>query len=236
MEGKGVKGSTRKPSDLLLAVNPKERQDAQAFVDDRLKNLDVKLLPRLQELAQASRAQMAYLQRERERMGAPGDPAARAVAKLYEASLSGMADIVTLCMRTVRLKVQELKEMKRQLVTPAGAADSPPNQEEVDAFLIPCSPDEEADALRSLTDRVEELDAGALKELRETCQVLIAWWESEAGQMDGLKVSQYGSLLTGQGRSAIRTVREDFRRETFALLRSFYREVNSRYQLKAIDM
>ena len=65
----------KKPSELLLIVGPKERQEALAFIDDRLKSLHVTELPRLQTLARMGRGRLKALQQGKDRLGDQNAPA-----------------------------------------------------------------------------------------------------------------------------------------------------------------
>jgi hypothetical protein len=227
----------KKPSDLLVIVNPQERQAAQGFIDDRLKALHVTELPRLQELVQVGRAHLNGLQRMKDKLGEGGGPAARVLTKLFDAAMTGTASVVSECNRAAAANVRLLKEMKRELAgqsedgVPKQTDDGGPTNEEIDAFLIPCTDEEEAHALQELTDRAKALESGDLRRLRDACQELVSWWESEGGQGQSLLMNQYGNVNSSQGRIAIRGVRDDFQKEVFPHLRSFFRDLNTRFQL-----
>lgn len=221
----------KKPSDLLVVVNPKERQEALVYIEDRLKTLHVRSLPRLQELVESARAHLAGLQQLRDRLAGGSSPAARVHQKLHDAAMSGTASIVSHCNRAVAAKVRQLKEMKRELVTQSGgsAVVAGPTNEEIDAFLVACTEEEEAHALEVITKSAEELEVEELRRLRDACQKLIAWWESDAGQADGLRMNQYGNVNSAQGRVAIREARDRFHKEIFTPLRGLFRDLNALY-------
>ncbi len=170
----------KKESDILLVLTAEERKAAQDFVERRVHTLDVRELPQIQDLVTAVRQQIQRIQSSKDRYQGASDRYSGLMAKLCDSALSGLAGLVETCNRATGTKERELKEMRRAHATGQAKGESAAQgetagaaEEELEAFVLPLSEEEEQHALDYIQERVKALNLPDLTGFRGGCQQLI---------------------------------------------------------------
>ncbi len=224
----------QKTANVLLILTPEEQQAVQDFIGRRLQTLDPDLLTHLQALTQIARQQIQRLQIGRNQYSSSSSRSAQIMAKLHDATVSGLSRLITEGQRTASAKARELKareEASRQSSGEEADGEGAEGQDQkLDDLLLPCTPEEEGYASSYIEEQVTGLRLPELKLFRDACHDLLTWWESERGQMDSLHFNQFGDINSAKGRVSIRQKREELRQEIFNPFKAFFQELNTRYQ------
>ncbi len=213
----------KKLENMLLILSSEEQKEAEAYIPDRLRSLDVRRIPDLQTLAKNARQEIVRVNAVKERLKVKSDRSAKVMIKVSDSALSGLANLIAECNRASTSKQRELKEMQR-----AANKGSDGESLEVEGILRP-SPEEEASAARYINEKIMELSLADLGSFRDACQGLLTWWDSERGQVEDLVLNQFGDVNRGEGRLAIRQKREELQKEILNPFKAFFKELNLHY-------
>ncbi len=218
----------KNPQELLLILSQEEREAAEDFLRRRLKFLGPDKVPDIEKLAGSARSSLEQVRETRNRLN-PSSKAGKLMTRIYDSALTGYALLVKECNLTVS---------NLQKAEPSEAPDGDTKDGEVIAgsplgnLEIEASPEDEQRALDIVSSTLEELDLATTKTLRDACESLLKWWQSDQGQQASLHVNQYGDLNTANGRMAIRKARDDLQQDVLVPFRSFFQDVNLAYQKK----
>jgi hypothetical protein len=206
----------KKAEDLVIALSREAYVEAEDFIARRIKLLASRPLD-LAALLTATRGVVSRQQAESARLD--GSRFGRLRFKMFQASLSGLAQIAAGCARAVTSGGKAARESGGG--TGPGAASGP---------IVSLDDGQRARGAEALRHYVEGLSVGDLAQFREACEDLLAWWDSEKGLSTSLCIQQHGNIATSAGRVAIRAAREKMARETLTPFKAFYQDLSLRYR------
>lgn len=210
---------------VLLTLTAEEKKEIQKFFERRLKTLDNDHLTDLQRLSQMSKQYVQRLQMDKMQFARSTSRAGQIMAKLHDIALIDFQHMIKALDQAVyQINVKTQKQNQGELSD---------EDQKAEALVLTCTEDELKQATNYLNEQIEKLRVPELKVFRDTCQIILSWWESERGQTESLHVDQAGNVNSASGRLAIRQKREAFQRTAINPFKAFFRDLNTTYQRKA---
>jgi hypothetical protein len=209
----------------LLILSADEREKSKSFMKRRFKTLDPELLSQLQILSQLTKQIVRRTQIDKSQSARNPSRAGKLLTKLHEAALIDLQTMI----KDMDQSAYEL-DQKVQKQANAKNGEQIDSEQKEEELLILCSEEETKHAAGILKDKIENLRIPELKAFRDSCQVLLSWWESEGGQIESLHLGQLGNINSASGRLAIRQKRDQLQRAIFNPFKTFFREINTAYQ------
>lgn len=213
--------------DLLLVLSTEEREGAEEFILRKLKLLDETQVGNLEMVSASARASLEHIRAERGQLDA-SSKAGKVMARIYNSALTGYARLITECNRTIGATSIP--------APPSAVADGDDETGDLDVDLgdlaIDYTAEDEEHARQVIQSTLQEVDRDQLKDLRDACEQLGRWWQSDGGLQSSLHVHQYGDVNSGIGRMAIRKAREEMEEKVMSPLRGFFETVDLLYQKK----
>ena len=214
--------------EILLILTQEERDAAEEFVQRRMKLLGPERISDIQDLGSSARSSLKQIRDIRGRLNL-SSKAGKLLARIFDTALGGYAQLVQDCNLAASplQKADAPKPSEGEASEEDGDSTSP-----LGDLGIETTPIDERNALDILESTLAELDVLAVKDVRDACETLLKWWQSDHGQQESLHVNQYGDLNTGNGRMAIRKAWDELQQETLMPFLGFFQNVNLTYQKK----
>ena len=214
----------QKTQELLLILNNEERDAAEEFLNRRLKLLDAEQTNELEQIVASGRTVLEQIQLAGTRLDNTSKTG-KMMVRIYESAQEGLARLIRDCNLGVSQKKRE-----------ADASDSEEGDEPrgaaLEQLIIETDSEEEEYAEIVIDSSIAEMTTVEIRELRDSCEELLGWWQTEGGMQESLRINQWGDINTANGRMAIRKAREDFQQEEIAPFRAFFQTINLVYQKK----
>ncbi len=223
----------QKTAQVLLVLSPEERAAAEEFVQKRLQTISAEHAPGLETLSKSASAHIRRLKVGKERYRRHPSRASQVMVKLYDAAISGMTRLAADCRGaggTTRIADPGSQKPGPQDGDTAQAAEAEGTDALAEELVIVATAEEESGAAKHIQKRIEELSLTDLKSFRDACQGLLTWWDSERGQMEGLRLQQFGDVGSSKGRVIIRQKREEIRQDVLTPFKKFFQELNIHFQ------
>lgn len=222
---------------FLLFLSSEEKKKAQDFISQRLGAMGAEDLEAITCLILDARKAMSQVEAGRARFRGATNNYAKIMARLYDESLVGFAQLLQWSNRAQTAKEREAKNAQRSgfASEAAEARSSLEGQlscEDRRAFLLEPTEEEENDALAFIQQRVQEIEFNELSVFRDSTQQLLTWWDSTQGQMEGLMLDQFGSINSVQGRRIIRERHEEMKQQTLNPFKAWFQNLNTLYLRK----
>jgi hypothetical protein len=131
--------------------------------------------------------------------------------------------LVRYCNLVASQKKREVSESDSKSEASAGGAST---------LIIETEPEDEVHTWSVIESSLAEMTPADIRELRDACEEILSWWQTEGGMQKSLHINQWNEVNTANGRLAIRKAREDFQAEEIAPSLGFYQTVNLIYQKK----
>lgn len=212
---------------MLLILSTEEREGAEEFVLRKLKLLNETQVNNLKMVSASARTSLEKIRAERGQLNA-SSKAGKVMARIYDSALAGYARFITECNRTIGATSKP--------APPSAVVDGDDQTGDLDVDLgdlaIDYTVEDEEHAWQVIQSTLQEVDRDQLKDLRDACEQVGKWWQSDGGLQSSLHVHQYGDVNSGNGRMAIRKAREEMEEKVMSPLRGFFETVNLLYQKK----
>jgi hypothetical protein len=222
-----------KPENLLLILSQEERDASEDYIRRRMKLLSSDKAVDLLEVGKSARSSLDLFRENRSRLD-PSSATGKLMTRIYDSALAGYAQLINECNLTASTLQKAAKAASD--ANSAAKDDGEPTDTGATRLLggleIESTPEDEKNAQEIMAATLVDLDLLAIKTLRDACESLLKWWQSDHGQQESLHVNQYGDLQTATGRMAIRKARDDLHEETIVPFRGFFQEINLTYQRK----
>ena len=214
----------QKTQELLLILNNEERDAAEDFIQRRLKFLDSDSLTDLELVGSTARTLLEQIRQDSLRFDA-SSRAGKVLSRIYANAQEGFAHLIKECNLAASQKKKEVQP-----------GDGDESVEEADSDLsklsIEVDEEEEEYAWSVIESSIADMTTPEIRELRDSTEELLGWWQTDRGMHESLHVNQWGDVNTANGRMAIRKAREEFQQEEIGPFRSFFQTVNLIYQKK----
>ena len=204
-------------AELVIPLNA-----AEEFLNRKFKLLDAEQTNELEQIAASGRTVLEQSQLA----GAGLDTTSKAgkmMVRIYGSAQEGLARLIRDCNLSLSQKKKEAaKSNSEEGDEPRGAA--------LEKLIIETDSQEEEYAGGVIDSSIAEMATAEIRELRDSCEELLGWWQTEGGMQESLHINQWGDINTANGRMAIRKAREDFQQEEIAPFRGFFQTINLVYQ------
>ena len=223
----------QKTAEVFLVLSPEERTAAEEFVQKRLQTISSAHASGLEALNKSTTSHLRRLIMQKERYRRHPSRASQVMVKLYDAAITGMMNLAA-GTRGAGAAVQAAGPGSSEAGSQAGDGSEATGAQGADAvpeeLLVQATEEEESGATKHIQSRMEELGLQDLRAFRDACQGLLTWWDSERGQMEGLRLQQYGDVNSSKGRVIIRQKREAIRQDVLTPFKKFFQELNIHFQ------
>jgi len=216
--------ATQKTQELLLILSNEERDEAEEFMQRRLKLLDAEAVTELELLGNSARTVLEAT-RETALKFDPTSRAGKVLQRIYANAQEGLAHLIREC---------NLAASQKQREGPASDGDEDVEDADADLGKLRIEIDEEDEeyAWSVIESSIAEMETPRLRELRDATEELLGWWQTEQGMHESLHINQWGDVNTANGRMAIRKVREEHQQQEIGPFGAFFQTVNLIYQKK----
>lgn len=212
-----------KPQDLLLILSSEERDAAEEFIQRRLKILDSDSMTDLEAVSTVARGVLDMVGKNSARLD-PRSRTGQMMAKIYRNAQEGLAHLIREC---------NLAISKKQKDTDAAEGNNEGDEApDLDGLMVEADSEDEEYALSMIESAISDMETAQIRELRDSTEELLTWWQTDGGMHDSLHINQWGDVNTANGRMAIRKIREEYQQEEIGPFRQFFQTVNLVYQKK----
>jgi hypothetical protein len=213
----------QKTQELLQILNDEERDAAEEFLNRKFKLLNAEQTNELEQIAASGRTVLEQSQLA----GAGLDTTSKAgkmMVRIYGGAQEGLARLIRDCNLGLSQKKKEaVKGHSEEGDETRGAA--------LEKLIIETDSEEEY-AGNVIDSSIAKMTTAKIRELRDSCEKLLGWWQKEGGVQESLHINQWGNINTATGWIAIRKAREEFQQEEIAPFRGGSQTINLVYKKK----
>ena len=214
----------QKTQELLLILSAEERDAAENFIRRKLNLLDADSLTELEGVEASGRAVLEQIRKNSSKINARSR-AGKMLTRIYSSALEGFENLIRECDRAI--------SQKKKDISPKSVDEESNDLEPVlDKLMIEINSEDEEHAGSVIDTAIAEMDLVQMRELRDSAEELLAWWQTDSGLHESLHIDQWGDVNTAIGRMAIRKTRDEFQKEEILPFRSFFQIINVIYQKK----
>ncbi len=117
-----------------------------------------------------------------------------------------------------------------QLQQDCARLDSGNSDAALGKIYVEIEPEDKEHAWSVMKSAIAEMETPQIRELRDSTEILLGWWQTDRGMHESLYISQWGDINTANGRIAIRKIREGHQQDEIGPFRAFFQTVNLIYQ------
>ena len=144
--------------------------------------------------------------------------------RIHKNALEGLAHLIKECNLATSAKKKEAPPANQP------AEDSGNSDAALGKIYVEIEPEDKEHAWSVMKSAIAEMETPQIRELRDSTEVLLGWWQTDRGMHESLYISQWGDINTANGRIAIRKIREGHQQDEIGPFRAFFQTVNLIYQ------
>ena len=200
----------QKTQELLQILNDEERDAAEEFLNRKFKLLDAEQTNELEQIAASGRTVLEQSQLA----GAGLDTTSKAgkmMVRIYGGAQEGLARLIRDCNLG-------LSQKKKEAVNGHSEEGDETRGAALEKLIIETDSEEEY-AGNVIDSSIAEMTTAKIRELLDSCEKLLGWWQKDGGTQESLHINQWGNINTATGWIAIRKARKEFQQEEIAPFR-----------------